>query len=145
MTLHTPPAHPRQRPRRPARPSPRTRRGTVAVAIVIALVALQLTVAAVTLSGARDQDLAARSLDTARAFYAAEAGLNMALRESMLGLDLDNDGSVGTISDNNTPADDPDLSGGRVVVSSAPDGPTTVLSAQGRCRESRRRVEARLE
>jgi len=143
MTRRTPLAAVPTRPR--AGPSPRARRGTVAVAIVIALVALQLTVAAVTLSGARDQDLAARSLDTARAFYAAEAGLNMALRESMLGLDLDNDGSIGTISDNNTPADDPDLSGGRVVVSSAPDGSSTVLSAQGRCRESRRRVEARLD
>lgn len=143
MTLPTSPPQPRTPT--PARPSPRARRGTVAIAIVIALVALQLTVAAVALSGARDQDLAARSLDTARAFYAAEAGLNMALRESMLGLDLDNDGAIGTISNNNTPADDPDLSGGRVVVSSASDGSTTVLSALGRCRDSRRRVEARLE
>lgn len=52
----------------------RTRRGSIAAVLII-------------LAGARDQDLTARRLDTARAFRAAEAGANTAIREVMAGVD----------------------------------------------------------
>ncbi len=123
-----------------------TRRGTVVVAIIIALVALQLVVAGVAVSGARDQDLIVRRLDTARAFYAAEAGINMALREVMQGADEDGDGTIGTVSNNGLASDDPNLSGGRASVSSATDTDGIItLSSQGRAGDSRRRVQARVE
>ena len=52
------------------------------------------------------------------AFYAAESGIEMSLREhnGSPANDFDSDGAIGTISDNGNPADDPALSTGRVVV-----------------------------
>lgn len=50
------------------------------------------------------------------AFYAAESGLEMALKEISDGNDSDSDGVIGTISDNGTDADDPALGTGSFVV-----------------------------
>ncbi len=51
------------------------------------------------------------------AFYAAESGLEMALRELAQANDIDSDGTIGTISDNGNDADDPSLATGAVHVS----------------------------
>lgn len=74
------------------------RRGTVLVAIVIALVVLQFAVVAVVLSGSRDHQLRARRVEGARAFYAAEAAMQLAVREAATGSDLDGDGVVGGVA-----------------------------------------------
>lgn len=52
------------------------------------------------------------------AFYAAESGVEMALRELAQANDIDSDGTIGTISDNGNDADDPSLATGAVHVSS---------------------------
>ena len=52
------------------------------------------------------------------AFYAAESGLEMAMRElnATPANDFDSDGTIGTISDNGNAADDPALTTGRFSV-----------------------------
>jgi Tfp pilus assembly protein PilX len=121
------------------------RRGTVAVAMLVALILLQVVIAGMVLTGARDQDLMERRVETARALYAAEAGMNMAIREVMQNADEDGDGAIGSISDDGNAVNDPDLSGGRVVVSRAEDGGMITLTSTGRCGESVRSIKATLQ
>lgn len=71
------------------------RRGSVVVAVIIALIVLQLVVVSLTVSGARDHGLAVRRIESARAFYGAEAGLSMAMREIAMNTDEDADGTIG--------------------------------------------------
>ena len=79
------------------------RRGTVVVAVIAALVVLQILVYAVAVSGSRDQDLTARRLEAARSYYAAEAAANMSLREVGRNLDEDANGTIGTVFSTGTP------------------------------------------
>lgn len=122
----------------------RPRRGTVLVAAIIALVVLQLLVAGLVTSGARDHDLTARRAETIRAFYAAEAGMNMALREVMVNADEDGDGGIGTISDDGSDANDPSVGGARTRVTAAAAA-TTTLTSDARTGEARKRIVAVLE
>ena len=98
-----------------------TRRGTVVVAVIAALVVLQLLVYAVAVAGAREQDLTTRRLDAARSFYAAEAAANMAIREIAKNLDEDGNGEIGGVfsADTVTP----------VGASGAPAWATTATAA----------------
>lgn len=67
------------------------------------------------------------------AFYAAEGGLELSLRElnSNPPADIDSDGTIGTISDNGNPADDPATATGAVHVELLVTTPLT-LRATGR-------------
>jgi Tfp pilus assembly protein PilX len=123
----------------------RARRGGAGIAVVIVLVVLQLVVVGVVLGGARDQGIAVSRLDSVRAFYAAEGGMNMALREIMLATDADADGTVGTISDDGNPANDPAFGDAQVSVSMSVPGGTTVLTSRGRSGEAVREAEASLQ
>ncbi|MFN5959146.1 MAG: hypothetical protein ACK462_14550, partial [Planctomyces sp.] len=68
------------------------------VAILVALMALQMVVAVLVLSGARSDDMTARSVAGLRAQYASDAALNMALREAFVNADEDGDGTIGGVS-----------------------------------------------
>jgi hypothetical protein len=61
------------------------------------------------------------------AFYAAESGIEMALRELTQNppSDIDSDGTIGTISDNGNADDDPALASGAVHVEKLPTTPPT--------------------
>ena len=65
------------------------------------------------------------------AFYAAESGLEMAIREINQGNDFDSDGTIGTISDNGNPADDPALISGAAFVEQTSTSPP-LYQATGR-------------
>jgi len=67
------------------------------------------------------------------AFYAAESGLEMALRELNAAppSDLDSDGTIGTISDNGNASDDPALTTARVIVTKTSSTPP-LYEAEGR-------------
>lgn len=136
-----------QRPRHSCSTRVHHRRGTVLVAVVAALVLLQLIIVGVVVSGARDHDLTARRAETMRAFYAAEAGMNMAIRELMLDTDEDGDGGIGTVSDDSNDATDPAIGGGsgRVRVTSDMTGAVTTLTSNGRAGIARRSLAAVLE
>lgn len=101
------------------------------VAIVIALVVLQFVVVAIVLAGSRDHELTARRVEAGRAFYAAEAVLQMAMREAVTGSDLDGDGTVGGIGPTGFGA-------GSAQVSAIEDGAEITLTASSVVGQARR-------
>jgi hypothetical protein len=87
-------------------------------------------------------------MQSIEALYAAEAGVNMSVRELMVDNDDDLDGGVGTISDDGDDGTDPTMGGARFVVTAAVDVPVagqTTLTSAGRSGEARRTMEAILE
>ncbi len=121
------------------------RRATIAISMVIAMVVVNLIIISIVIGGARDHDLSIKRIETIQSFYAAEAGMNMAIREMMNSTDEDGDGAIGTISDDATPANDPTFGQAQVLVTAAVAGPQTTLTSQGRSGQARRNVEAVLE
>jgi hypothetical protein len=108
------------------------------------LVVVDLIIVGMVLAGGREQDLTVRRLETVRAFYAAESGINMSIRELMEGGDEDGDGEMGTISDDGNAANDPSLGSAQVFVTAVTSGETT-LTSKGRSGEATRELEAVLE
>ena len=123
----------------------RHRRATIAISMVIALVVVNLIIISIVIGGARDHDLTIKRVETIQSFYAAEAGMNMAIREMMNNADEDGDGAIGTISDDATPANDPTFGQAQVVVIVTVAGPPTTLRSKGRSGDARREVETVLE
>lgn len=109
---------------------PRHRRGGAAVAIVLALVVLQLVVVGMVVAGSREQALGVHRAESLRSLYAAEAGVQMALRELATGVDEDGDGTVGSISADGQSATGPLLLGARISseLQSAGPGSGEVIS-----------------
>ncbi len=120
----------------------RHRRGVAAIVMIVLMVLLDLIIIGMVIGGARDHDLTVRRVESVHAVYAAEAGMNMAIRELMLDTDEDGDGTIGTISDDGDPANDPRLGMAQVVVTAAITGSQTTLTSQGRAVEARRQAEA---
>ncbi len=131
------------------------RRGITAVVMVVVLLIIDVIVIGMVLSGARHHELTVGRMDTIQAFYAAEAGANMAIRE--LQVDIDEDGDtdpsnpvpdgIGTISfdDPDDDANDPSFGSAQVVVTAVIAGSTTTLTSEGRSGTARRTIEAVLE
>ena len=92
---------------------------TAVIGVIVFLLVVGVIIVGMVLGGARDQDLTVRRLETVQAFYAAEAGMNMAIRELMVAVDEDADGAIGTISDDSNDGTDPTIGTGRVVVTSS--------------------------
>jgi type II secretory pathway component PulK len=107
-------------------------RGAAAIAVLLALVLLEVMLVAAVVAGSRHQDTTVSRVQSARAFYAAEAGLNMAIRELMLNTDEDGDGAIGSISDDSNDANDPAVSGASFSVSMAGVGTVITLTSVGR-------------
>ena len=107
------------------------RRAIVAVAMIIILLLINLIIVGMVVSQARDHDLTVRRQQTVEAFYAAEAGVNMSIRELMVAADEDGYGGEGSIAD--TP-----LGNARFDVSKS----GTTLTSEGRSGEARRTMTA---
>jgi Tfp pilus assembly protein PilX len=120
------------------------RRGTALVAVLLTLVVLQLVVAALVMAGSRDQDLAAQRVAASRSFYAAEAAVNMGLREVALNSDIDLDGVIGSISSDGNNANDPQLGGSRLRATLTTAGTLSTITAVGLNQEASRRSAASL-
>ena len=118
------------------------RRGTAIIGVIVFLLVVGLIIVGMVLGGARDQILSVRRLETVQAFYAAEGGMNMAIREVMVAVDEDGDGTIGTISDDSNDGTDPTIGTGRVVVTSSYSAPQTTLTSRGRSGLSFRQVQA---
>lgn len=119
---------------------PSNRRGTVAISMILTLIIVDLIIVGIVVGGARDHDLTVRRIETINAFYAAEAGMNMAIRELMMNADEDGDGAIGTISDDGNAANDPAIGQAQVLVTSVVVGSQTTLTSQGRAGEARRQI-----
>lgn len=103
------------------------RRGAAAVSIVLVLVVIQLAVVTAAIMDARDMDATLHRAESAQAFYASDAGMQMAIRELMTGIDHDGDGSIGGISDDGDDSNDPRVGGASVRVARS-DSPATLTS-----------------
>lgn len=125
-----------------ARPA---RRGSIIVAIVVALVILQLVIVGVVALGARDQNLTTLRLEASKAQYAAESGMNMALREIYVGTDEDGDGGIGSISNDGNSANDPSVNGASIVVTMSVAGSVTTLTSTARTTNARRSITVTLQ
>ena len=121
------------------------RRAAAGIASIVILVFLQLAVVGSIVLGTRDQDTTVQRLDTLRSFYAAEAGMNMAIREMINNSDEDNDGEIGTISNDNNTGNDPALDTARVYVVKTISGSTSVLTSRGRAGVARRQLTTAIE
>ncbi len=119
-----------------------SRRGSVAVITIIVLLLTSLFIIGIVSGSARDLDSSARRLETVQAFYAAEAGMNMALRELMINSDEDSDGTIGSISDDATDANDPAIGVARVVVSLTSTPPNQSIDSQGHSGQAKRKIVA---
>lgn len=120
----------------------RSPRGGVAVCVLIALVALQLVVATLVVSGSRDADIAEKSTAALRSQYAADGAMAMSLRELYAGVDEDLDGLAGTISNDGNAANDPLISGARAGVTATTAGTDTTVNATGSNSTASRRMSA---
>ena len=121
------------------------RPGVAAVAMVVLLLIVDLVIVGIAVGLSRDHDLTVRRIQTIEAMYAAEAGVNMSIREQMYAADEDGDGTVGTISDDSNDANDPTLGGANFVVTAAPNTPVvgqTTVTSEGRSGVARRSLEA---
>lgn len=122
-----------------------TRRAAVGVGLVAALVLVETIVVVSVVSSTSHQELVLQRIDTTRSFYAAEAGMALALRELWVGTDEDGDGIVGGISDDGNDSNDLVIGASRVGVEATPGVSDTLLEAVGRSVSSRRRVDLTVE
>lgn len=117
-------------------------RAAAIAGIIVMLLVADLIVIGMLVGGRRDHRLTARRLESIQAFYAAAAGMNMAVRELMENVDEDGDGTIGTISDDGNDANDPAAGTARIVVTSSTSGSETTLTAVGRSGQARRELQA---
>ncbi len=127
---------------------PRHRRGVAVAATVATLIVVELILVGLIITLARDHDLTVKRMDTLQSFYAAEAGMNMAMRELIEDADEDSDGTIGTISDDSNDANDPDVGEGQCVVTAQADTPVvgqTTITCTGRAGDARREISGVIE
>ncbi|TVQ54208.1 MAG: hypothetical protein EA377_06155 [Phycisphaerales bacterium] len=117
------------------RGKPTSRRGAAAVAMVVLMLLMALILVGMVLAGARQQEVGLSRVEAARAFYAAEAGLNVAARELVLDEDVDDNGQVGSIAIMTMPGS----SNTTTMVDVERNGNTAVLTAYGESGRANRR------
>ncbi len=126
-----------------------TRRGLIIVVMVVLMIIIDLIIVGMVVSQAREHDLTVRRLQSVESLYAAEAGMNMSIRELMVPpADEDGDTGIGSISDDSDDGTDPTLGNAAFVVTAAADTPVvgqTTLTSEGRSGPARRRMQAVLD
>jgi hypothetical protein len=116
--------------------------------MVAVLVIVSLIIIGTVIGGARDHDLTVKRTETIGAFYAAEAGMNMAIREVKVDSDEDLDGLIGTVSNDLDEVTDPTFGNAGVAVVAGIDVPAVgqaTLTSQGRSGEARREMQTVME
>lgn len=121
------------------------RRGVAAVAMVGVLLLVEVTLLSAVIGVRIDLTLAPARLDSVRAFYAAEGGMNMAIRELILETDADGDGTAGSISDDNNAGNNPTLGSADVSVALVTAGAVHTLTSEGRAGSARKVLNAQLQ
>lgn len=118
----------------------RNQRGSMAVATIAALIIINLVIVTIVVGGGRDHDLTVRRVETVQAYYAAESGLNMALREVVADSDEDGDCLAGSISYDGITGNDPAIGVGQFMVTASVNGNEVTLLAYGRSGSARRQM-----
>lgn len=122
-----------------------TRRGVASVVMVLIMLMLELVILAMVLGGSRDQTLTARRVETVQSFFAAEAGVNMAVREVVLNFDEDGDGVIGSISDDDDDDTDPTIGSARVQVSATSGVGSVLLHSKANSGQARRSIQSTVQ
>ncbi|MBX9736931.1 MAG: hypothetical protein K2X32_08390, partial [Phycisphaerales bacterium] len=118
-------------------------RGSAAISILLALVLLQVVVAAALLTGTRQADVSQRALAGVRAQYAADGAMAMSLREIYTNVDEDADGTIGGVSHDGLAASDPVIGFAQASTTAATAGNDTTITINSRsAAASSRRVNA---
>ncbi|MHC4101608.1 MAG: family 16 glycoside hydrolase [Planctomycetota bacterium] len=120
--------------------SPSPRRGLAAVAVIVILLIVDLVIIGLVLSGTRDYELSLKRVETIEAFYAAEAGMNMAIREVLTDVDEDGDCGIGTISHDGDSGTDPAFGLAACVATAETAGALTTIRSYGRSGTARRQM-----
>jgi hypothetical protein len=119
------------------------RRGAASIALVVVLIIVEFAIIAMVLGGARDQDLSVARLSSVQAFFAAEAGINMAIREAVDDTDHDGNGVVGGIA---TTSDTiAALNGASVAVTPSFVALEVTLTSLGEQHSARHRFQTKLQ
>lgn len=121
-----------------------TRRGTVLIAAIVCLLILDLIVMGMVLNSGRGQYVSVDRINSVRALYAAEGAMNMAVRELMLNVDEDTDGTIGSVSDDGNDANDPTIGAAQAMVVIATVGSDSTVTSTGRLSTVERQLEANL-
>ncbi len=114
--------------------------GAVGIGIIAVLVVIEMIVVVSVITGSLTHDLTLQRLNTNQAFYAAEAGMALGVREMWINSDEDGDGTVGSISDDGNNANDPVIGQGTVHVSKTVNGSTTTLISRGTSSQAFRKI-----
>jgi hypothetical protein len=118
------------------------RRAATAVAVIVVLVIIDLVIVGLVISGSRGHDLTIRRMETVEAFYAAEAGMNMAVREVLVDADEDGDCTIGCVSHDGDDGTDPNFGNAAWVVTASRAGAVVTLRSYGRSGSARRQMRA---
>ncbi len=113
--------------------------------MVVMLLLINIIILSIVLGGSRDHLLTQRRVETVQAFYAAEGGMNMAIRELLENSDEDGDGTIGSVSDDGNDGNNPDLGSASLRVTLEADSGQTTLTSQGESGDTHRAVKAVLE
>jgi hypothetical protein len=115
-------------------------RGGILIGAVIVLVVLAVFAATTGAIYASGLQAYAVSADSTCALYAADTGIELALKEYLAGADLDGDGTIVGISDDNNDANNPALGNGRILVHFV----SGLMTATGTYGAAVRRIEVTL-
>ena len=118
-----------------------TRTGAAAAAVILMLVIAELLITSAVLGSALDQDATLGRIESLRAFYAAEAGLNMSVRELMVGVDENGDGTIGTVSNDGSATSDSALEGGATFSVTISAGTPSLVVSSGSAGTARQVIE----
>jgi hypothetical protein len=121
---------------------PGGRKAATAVVVIVVLVIIDLVIVGLVITGSRGHDMSIRRMETVEAFYAAEAGMNMAVRELMVDEDQDGDCTIGSISHDGVDATDPGFGNSAWVVTANTAGALTTIRSYGRSGSARRQTLA---
>lgn len=132
-------------PHKSARRVFRDRAGTVLVALVVVLALAGGVAGLMVVSSTNDQHQTVSRTSGTRAFEAAQASVEMSIKEVMDSVDRDSDGVVGTISDDNNAANDPVIGGARAWSTKSTTGSTTLIVGRGAAGESEHSVQVTLD
>ncbi len=123
----------------------RHRSGTVLVALLVALVLVGGVAGLMAVSSTNDQHKTVSRTSGALALEAAQAGVEMAVKEMMDSVDRDGDGGVGTISNDNNATSDPLIGGARSWATKSTAGGTTLIVGHGAAGDSRHDFQVTLD
>ena len=128
-------------------PGRRNREAMAAVMVILVLVIVELIIVGLAVGLSRDHDLTIHRMQTIEAMYAAEAGMNMSIREMMIDADEDGDLKTGGISDDGDAGNDPTVGNAQFIVVMSYDAvdKETTLTSKGRAGEARRKIEGVLK